>query len=177
MMENVGNGTPISWSDVFATAPAVFTALQNHRGIFRGNLLLNWLEGMVQEKTRIAHCTFKELHDLRESNNFKDLHVVVHDLSTKENLLINWTNFPDAVISDTVRISLSLPFLLMTHPLFVKVGGRREEAADFVTHTLIDGGMMENFPIKMFDTTFVPSATRGFYLLSQTDYANAQGEF
>lgn len=143
--------------------------LSEKLGLFPGEMLRELFEKILCWKTGIRHCTFQELHDA----GFKDLYVVGFNLSTQlaETFCVDKT--PTIIVSDAIRISMSIPFVFEPHSIFSKIEGQRikDESGD----TWTDGGIAENYPIRLFDhipTTAAVSLvsdelqleTLGFYL-------------
>lgn len=123
-------------------------------GICEGEVFLEWMEEKIKEKTGIRHCTFGELSDLIEKGMpFKHLHIFGTRIGeTPEIVLFGSDNLDsrDYVISDIVRISMSIPGIFKPHEIHMKdrkgIRFARSDLGKF-----IDGGLLKNFPIDTFD--------------------------
>jgi predicted acylesterase/phospholipase RssA len=73
---------------------------------------------------------------------------------------------PETIISDAIRISMSIPIVFLPHNNFVKrSGGQGREAAS--DDLWVDGGLTNNYPVRLFDTTGIYNEhTLGFYFVS-----------
>lgn len=156
-------GKPVFWSKIPAKSVKIVLAsrLLNEKGIYEGEYIRNWIENMIREQVKIqtngeydgTYLTFSELHQLTEKfpGIFRDLFVVGANLTTGEKMVFSYNNpeTADVIISDAVRISMSIPYVFKPHHIYYKVDGQRvvETGRDFWT----DGGVYDNFPIDIFD--------------------------
>lgn len=135
--------------------------LINQKGIYEGEFARHWIENIICKQVHLLtkgqykgdHLTFGELHDLTQKypGVFRDLFVVGVNLTTEEKMVFSYNNpnTKDVIISDAVRISMSIPGLFVPHPIYYKVDGVRmiETSRNF----WIDGGFYDNYPIDIFD--------------------------
>lgn len=159
----IDDGKPLFWAKIPAKPVKIPLAqrLLQDTGIYEGEYLRNWLEDMIQEQVKMltngehdgTNLTFGELHELAEKypGVFRDLFVVGANLTTGEKMVFSYKN-PDAadvIISDAVRISMSIPYLFKPHHIYYKIDGKRvvETGRDLWT----DGGIYDNYPIDLFD--------------------------
>jgi NTE family protein len=116
-----------------------------------------WLENIIFEKTNIPNCTFLELHELRNTNKqFKDLYVKATDTNHDISKTFSYEHTPDYIISDCVKLSALIPLLFKGDCAYRKINGIRvvEENPEKPTDKpllYIDGGMIENYPLDLFD--------------------------
>lgn len=138
---------------------AVFNLLRKE-GIYKGQYVIDWLEGLLTNKTRKAEASFRDL----EEQFGISLRVVATDITNMRELVfpddlsdygfIDPKSFP---VSHAVRASMSIPYFFQPYDL-VCPGGK--------TATLVDGGVLSNFPVSL----FAPGAagaqvpTLGYYL-------------
>lgn len=117
-------------------------------GVYEGKYLRDWLADQLE---RLGVRTFADLKltepwakDLPPSQRYK-LVVVASDISGGRLARLPWDYErygldPDKQhVADAVRASMSIPFFYEP----VKLGGQ----------TLVDGGLLSNFPIDLFDST------------------------
>jgi NTE family protein len=124
-------------------------------GLFPGDYFREqWLEPRIQAKTGIAYATFAELKQLREEQpekfgRLKQLYIVGVNLSTGLIEVFSEETTPDMIVSDAVRISMSIPVVFKPHQIYYKINGLR--VADEKGHLYVDGGMLDNYPMWLFN--------------------------
>ena len=127
--------------------------LKNEYGIFRGEKFEKWLGKLIKYKTGNANTTFAELHQLRENNKrFKDVFCTGTNI-TKQNLQIfSWEKTPNMQLKTAVHISGSIPVYYKP----VAIDSSWDEVSIKNNKNkfdlYVDGGMINNFPINLFDT-------------------------
>jgi NTE family protein len=149
------------------------------RGVYEGKFLVEWLG------ERLARHGVETFGDLRRSDAGSSLPpwleyklvVVAADLSRGEMVRLPWDyedryglNPDEQRVVDAVRASMSIPFFF--EPATLKDAQGR-------TATLVDGGMLSNFPIAMFDRTDGAAArwpTLGLKLSARPDAAQFPNE-
>lgn len=116
-------------------------------GLAKGEIFREWLEReVIEEVTGRVNCTFREFGEL----GFKDLRVVAFTLTTKAVVIFSKKTTPDAIISDAIRSSISIPFVFEPHRMYVKnEHDEREVLEEMKDHQLIDGGISMNFPMPI----------------------------
>jgi NTE family protein len=128
---------------VGSTASLVF-----EKGIYEGNYLRTWLADQLE---KYGVRTFADLRinepwakDLPPEHRYK-LVVIVSDVSRGRMVRLPWDYAsygldPDKQsVADAVRASMSIPFFY--------------EPVNLKGNYLVDGGLLSNFPISLFDTT------------------------
>jgi NTE family protein len=126
------------------------------KGIYEGNYLREWLEGIL---SRLGKRTFGDLRiddpgsSLPPEKAYR-LVVMTSDVTRGELVRLPW-DYPkygleadDQLVADAVRASMSIPFFY--EPLRLAWRGPNGE---HVTSYMVDGGMLSNFPIEVFDRT------------------------
>jgi NTE family protein len=128
-----------------------------------------WLAGIIDEKTGNSNITFEELYN----KGFKDLYITATVLNHQKLVVLSRFTYPRMRVKDAVRISASIPFYF--EAVFVNDEGKiikHPKKKDSLT-VMVDGGLVGNFPIHMFDSmvikdnrvTYIPNeATIGFRL-------------
>ena len=107
------------------------------QGFHRGRMIYRWLSDLLAAK------------GVRTFSDVPQLQVIVSDLTRKEMLVLPRDAHilgldPERLdVALAVRASISVPFVF--EPLRVKEGGTGLE------HVLVDGGMLSNFPVWLFD--------------------------
>ena len=132
--------------------------LNKHFGWYKGKKFGKWLEKMIKEKTGNENITFEELHQ----KGFKDLYITGTSLNKQKAVVFSYESFPKMKIKDAVRISISIP--LYFEPVFIdssgKIFDRPRQKQEF--DMMVDGGLLENFPIHIFDKQQPDPYTIGF---------------
>jgi NTE family protein len=144
------------------------------RGMFQGDYFLATLRRLLSRKFEKEYVTFGDLILPKEPGDSEEdycrrykyrLRVVVSDLTCNELLVLpqdaaRLGHDPDTLeVALAVRMSMSIPFFFRP----VVVQDRHADKA----HWLVDGGMLSNFPIRLFDAPLgeVPAwPTFGFLL-------------
>lgn len=148
--------------------------IMNKQGLAEGEVALKWIERKIRNKTNIQYLTFGELNELHRKypEKYKQLYLIGTNLYTQKSEIFSHEHTPNAIISDAVRISMSLPIVFRPHQYYEKKNNKRTLVKnDFYA----DGGLLDNYPIWLFDkdkyltnngATNVNKRTLGFRLES-----------
>lgn len=123
-------------------------------GILSGDKIREWIDKLIEEKTGIKYCTFKELAEGIEAGKpFKHLYLMATKISGNPEITCfnskdeQWQNL---IISDAVYASMAIPGIFCPAVLHFKdAGGRRCKNESFGKFS--DGGMFANYPVQLFD--------------------------
>ncbi|WKG04611.1 patatin-like phospholipase family protein [Mycolicibacterium sp. HK-90] len=131
--------------------PVLGTAwgLLRETGIYRGDFAYDWIRS---ELKNLGVKTFGDLavadEDLLPERRYR-LVVTVTDVTTGQLVRLPWDyrrvyglDPDEQLVADAVRASMAIPFLF--HPVTL-------ESAEGQPCTLVDGGVLSNFPIDSFD--------------------------
>lgn len=135
---------------ICATLEYVFDSA--HKGLFSGQKLVAWFEQRLRDKGLPSTLTFFELACIRRPE-IKRLYIMALNLSTGHTEIFSTESTPFVRIVDAVRVSLSIP--LFFQPYELNYDGMRD-------HVYADGGILDNYPINIFDTSQYQAA-RFFY--------------
>jgi NTE family protein len=130
-----------------------FKRLTSDFGIFKGDSFEKWLQQLVAHKTGKPHLTFEELHNLHVNNGrYKDFYCTGTNLSRQQLEIFSYQTTPDMPLALAVRISGGVP--LYFEPVALDNRLHKIKKADTVSfiNYYVDGGMLCNYPISMFDT-------------------------
>lgn len=108
--------------------------LVNRFGWYRGDFFHSWAGDRVADKLGDRRATFADL----EAAGMPSLYVYGTNLSTTFGEVYSAGNTPSMRIADAVRISMSIPLF------FAAVRNARDDV-------LVDGGVLNNYPVKLFD--------------------------
>jgi NTE family protein len=128
-----------------------FSRLIRRYGWYKGNEFSTWLEKMIKNKTGNAEITFKEL----EEQAYKQLYVTATCMNKQKLLIFSAETYPHMKVKDAVRISMSVP--LYFEAVFIDSLGKVYKNPKAVKNldVVVDGGLIGNFPIFMFDSVYV----------------------
>jgi NTE family protein len=133
-------------------------------GWFKGDYFLEWMQCRVNEQTGNPNATFADLH--KDRSKFKDLFVLSTDLSRRRSQVFSFDTSPDLPVAQAVRASMSIPLFFegytLDDDLFGDIGERGQKQDLFV-----DGGVLDNYPIELFDQNGVNPQTLGLFLFDQ----------
>lgn len=130
-------------------------------GFYAGNYFLNWLEKKLNEgiyrlergswgkdkPRQFGKMTLQEFHQATGT----DLSLIVSDTTAARMLILNHYTAPECPLIWAVRMSMSFPMLWQEVVWDSAWGLYRGK--DLEGHTLVDGGMLSNFPIELFIST------------------------
>jgi NTE family protein len=130
------------------------------RGMYKGDYLLALMRDLIAEKTGKERVTFADLIVPKEPGDSEEdyqkkyryiLQVVASDISRNEMLVLphditSLGRDPDRLeVALAVRMTMSIPFFFK--PVIVA-----ERTNPGNKHWIVDGGMLSNFPIDLFDS-------------------------
>jgi NTE family protein len=104
-------------------------------GWHKGDFFSSWLGNLVKERLGDERSTFRHLKDA----NGIDLYVIGTNLSTGYSETFSIERTPDIPLVTAIRISMSIPLFFAA----VRFGARND--------VYVDGGVMRNYPVKLFD--------------------------
>lgn len=123
-----------------------FHRINKNYGWYRTKKFNQWLEDIIYQKTGNKEIRFKDLQE----NGFKNLYVTATNLTQQKLVILSSQTFPDMKIKDAVRISMTIP--LYFEAVFVNAKGElTPENIQNESHVMVDGGILGNFPIQIFD--------------------------
>lgn len=103
-------------------------------GWYKGDFFHDWIGSLIEKKTGNAHATFNDLH----GQGLRDMYFIGTNLSTHFAEIFSFEHTPRMRVADAVRISMSIPLF------FASVESPRGDR-------YVDGGVLDNYPIKLFD--------------------------
>jgi len=103
-------------------------------GLYKGKFFEDWIKKIICKKTGNSEITFKELKDKR----FLELYIIGANLNTSSYTIYSWEHSPDMPVYKAVRISMSVPLLFSS-------------IVDSSKNQNIDGGILNNYPVRLFD--------------------------
>jgi NTE family protein len=130
-----------------------YARFKKNYGLYKGETFEKWLKEMVAHKTGDPLFTFDQLHQLHLKNNlYKDLYCTATNLSRQQLEIFSFENTPSMPIALAARISAGIPLYFEPIALDDQLQKiKKSDTASFVNY-YVDGGMLCNYPISMFDT-------------------------
>jgi NTE family protein len=135
------------WMDRLG-APGKLASLIREKGIYQGKFFRDWMAKLLQakEKTRFGHLAFESDDPPGKSYGLK---VIASDITHRRMLVLpddadHLGLDPDELeIAYAVRMSMSIPIF------FEPVVHENPKTGE--QHLIVDGGMLSNFPVWLFD--------------------------
>ncbi len=131
-------------------------------GVYKGQAVESWLQQLVQNKTGNPLLTFEDLQNLcTTKSGYKNFYCTGTNISKQQLEVFSFSTTPKMPIALAVRISSGVP--LYFEPIALDNNLHRiikKDTSVFVNY-YVDGGMLCNYPINMFDTCqddFSPNA-------------------
>lgn len=141
------------YGEFFKVNPLRVALIKYYKGVVNPNPLLGWLQAHIEKKCKHRGVTFKTLQEKRP------LKIVAADIATRQIKVFSRKETPNTEIATAVLASCSFPLIFPS----VKNDGRE----------LVDGGVLSNFPMWLFDDELEPSRqftpVLGFSLISETE--------
>lgn len=146
--------------------------------MFPGEEFRKWMDEKIGGK--LGHnATFRDLQAKIESegtSNLKYIFLTGSNLNTGKCEVFSHLHTPNMIIADAVRISMSIPIFFTPHQNYIRnENGNRVLDPTKKNSIYVDGGLLNNYPINMFDATriidgietnFINSESLGFKLVS-----------
>jgi NTE family protein len=130
-----------------------YKRVKNDFGIYEGKKFEQWLQQLARLKTGNGAITFAQLHQLSLTNKkFKNMYCTGTNLSRQQLEIFSYEHTPDMPVALAVRISGGVP--LYFEPVALDNNLKKINKGDtssFINY-YVDGGMLCNYPISMFDT-------------------------
>ncbi|QJX46472.1 patatin-like phospholipase family protein [Hymenobacter taeanensis] len=135
------------------------TRLVKQYGWYRGNELARYLNQLAARKTQRPNLTLGQLHTLaqQEPSRYRDLYTTGTNLTTQRTQIFSYETHPDLRVADAVRISMSIPLYFRAVLLDSQGHIVQRPAKGQAVEVLVDGGLLANYPIWLFDEArYVP---------------------
>lgn len=131
-----------------------YRRFKNDFGIYKGEVFEKWLQQLVAYKTNKPLLTFEELHQLHLQNSlYKDFYCTGTNLSKQQLEIFSYMHSPGMPVALAVRISSTVPLYFEPVALDNQLQKiKKSDSTSFVNY-YVDGGMLCNYPICMFDSS------------------------
>lgn len=127
-------------------------------GWFKGDFFSGWVGKLIKKKLGNEKATFRDLKAVKKS----DLYMVGTNLSTGYSEVFSVERQPNMPLAEAVRISMSIPLFFAA-----KRYGSRDDV-------YVDGGVMLNYPIKLFDRKRYIDMKKESVAARATEYYNKE---
>ena len=127
--------------------------IKNEYGLFKGDKFDKWLGDLIANKTGNAEITFSGLHQLHLDNKiFRNFYCTGTNVSQQRFEILSYKTWPHMKLRTAVHISSCIPFYFV--PIGINKHGNEVPLEDTsqAFDLYVDGGMLCNFPINIFDS-------------------------
>ncbi|MEJ5365118.1 MAG: patatin-like phospholipase family protein [Desulfosoma sp.] len=107
-------------------------------GWYKGNAFRTWIGDVIARKTGNPNATFLQVQQQKSAKGFRDMYFMGTNICTHFCEVFSHEHTPRMCVADAVRISMSIPLFFTC---------RRSPRGD----VYVDGGVLDNYPIKIFD--------------------------
>ena len=128
-------------------------------GWYKGDFFHEWISGHIKKKLGDPNATFQNLQE----DGKPELYVYGTNLSTRCGEVFSYQHTPKTRIADAVRISMSIPLF------FSSVTNARGDV-------YVDGGVLNNYPVKLFDREKYISPENRKKMAVRTKYYEKENE-
>lgn len=110
----------------------------NKYGFYKGDVFLNWMKTQIQNKGLDPNATFQDFANA----GCRELHIFASDLNIQGLREFSTEATPTVIVAEAVRASMSIP-------LFFEAWTFPDNNPN--NHVYVDGGMIYNYPLTIFD--------------------------
>ena len=122
-------------------------------GIFKGEKFEKWIGKLLQNQTGDSNITFIQQHQLHlATKKFKDVFCVGTNVSKQQLQIFSWQHTPDMKIKTAIHISMCIPIYFKPVAVDSNWNAVSIKKTKIPYDIFVDGGMLCNYPINMFDT-------------------------
>lgn len=138
--------------DLFGDMNCLYRLVHNY-GWFSTDYFYSWIQEVIagqfdgrKKKPPYTFADFKNTNIHKQQSPFFDLYIIGTNLSMKTWEVYSYETTPDMEVAEAVRISMSIPLI------FEAVRNVTKDAyGNSLTNILCDGGVMNNYPLGLFD--------------------------
>jgi NTE family protein len=136
-----------SWEDRIPLVGTPLSILFNE-GVFKGDVFLEWIRGLLADKG--VH-TFADLRTDSDDPKYRSkLQVIASDISARQLLVLPRDAGVLGLEPDELEVALAVR-MSMSIPIFFEAVKHVNEQTNH-EHVIVDGGMLSNFPVWLFDS-------------------------
>lgn len=136
-------------------------------GWYSSQYFYDWIKEQIANQfdpnKKLPPYTFADFKDAtlhKDQRIFKNLYIIGTDVSKTTSIVFSYETTPYMEVAEAVRISMSVPLL------FESITSSCDISNPTPNNLYIDGGMLYNYPINLFDTRYPLKDTLGIYFKS-----------
>lgn len=130
--------------------------LMNDYGWYSSEYFYEWMKREIASQfdasKKLPPYTFEDFKNTtihKEERPFLDLYIIGTDISTKSSKVFSYETTPHMEVAQAVRISMSIPLFFESIKII-----EHTDTKNLMPHIFNDGGIMRNYPIKIFDARY-----------------------
>lgn len=138
---------------LFGDATCIYRLLNNY-GWYSTEYFYNWIKEVIDDQFDFTKklppytfADFKKPYLHKNNQAFLDLYIVGTNMSMKASKVFSYETTPMMEVAQAVRISMSVP--LFFEAVITEAG---EQYGGSLTNVFCDGGVMNNYPLNLFDS-------------------------
>ena len=173
-LRNVDDVFKKTFEKIFGDMHSVYRLINNY-GWYSTNYFYSWIKKVIasqfdanKKKPPYTFEDFKNADLHIDNRTFKDLYIVGTDVSAKTSVVFSYETTPKMEVAEAVRISLSVPLLFEA----IKISDRASNTTN--NYIFVDGGLMRNYPINMFDYHGINYETLGIQFRNKIKYSETK---
>lgn len=148
---------------VFDNVDCVYRLIKSF-GWYSSQYFYDWIKLQIANQfdpeKKAPPYTFSDFMDSslhKEQRSFKNLFIIGTDIITSTSTVFSYETTPNMEVAEAVRISMSVPLLFESIKTSCNINQIEPQAL------YVDGGMLYNYPITLFDQTYPLKDTIGIY--------------
>ena len=154
------------FNKLFDNIDCVYRLIKRY-GWYSSQYFYNWIQEQIaiqfDASKKAPPYTFADFHNPaihKDQRPFKDLFIIGTNVSRSNSIVFSFDTTPDMEVAEAVRISMSVPLL------FESITSHCISSVNEPPFVFIDGGMLYNYPINLFDDISPIHDTLGIYFES-----------
>lgn len=159
---------------LFDNVDCVYRLIKSY-GWYSSDYLYAWLQDQIasqfNSERKAPPYTFADFKDAtlhKDERPFKNLYILGTDVEKAASIVFSYETTPTMEVAEAVRISMSVPLL------FESIRTSHLTQDDDHPALYVDGGLLCNYPINLFDQKYPPSQTLGVYFKSTPKIARIE---
>lgn len=169
-LREVTNNFKMEFERLFGDLDSIYRLINNY-GWYSSQYFYSWIKDVIASQfdhnKKQPPYTFEDFknNDIHLNNRpFKDLYIVGTDVSYKTSVIFSYNTTPKMEVAEAIKISMSIPLFFEA----VKIDEQYRNGINH--HVFVDGGLMRNYPINIFDYDGINYETLGIQLSNKTKY-------
>lgn len=151
---------------VFDNVDCVYRLIKNY-GWYSSQYFYDWIRLQIASQfdpeKKAPPYTFSDFRDAslhKENRPFKNLFIIGTDITRSTSTVFSYKTTPNMEVAEAVRISMSVPLLFESIRTSCDINESDPQTL------FVDGGMLYNYPITLFDEDYPLKDTIGVYFKS-----------